>query len=88
MKVICIDGVKAGVTPFQGDVYDGIASKDDEVYEGVSYTVFAEKIIFGEPAYQLEERPIKHWYKKSRFIPRSDIDETELVNHKPQTIEQ
>jgi hypothetical protein len=78
MKVICIDGIKAG-HPSQTIRGFEPANKHDEIYEGEVYTVIREHICFGELAYILLERSYLNSYRKNRFAPLSDIDETEFV---------
>lgn len=67
MKVICIDATQCNNLLTEGKVYTVIGEDD------VSFTL---------KAYFLEEFGDKCPWDKKRFIPTSDIDETELVNEK------
>ncbi len=77
-RVICIDGVKVGDA---GNTYSGqrVALPKEVIFEGEQYTVVEEIEHLGEMCYMLFERPVFSLYKKRRFIPLSDIDETEFV---------
>lgn len=72
-QVICIDGVKAGCKGLIGRE----ALSDELIYEGERYTVEKELVFHGIPCYKLKERWEFAVYRKTRFIPVSDIDEAE-----------
>jgi len=78
MKVICIDASGKGVGP-----------KGFDIEEGHIYHVCDEFVDNGILAYSLSEDPHRdEWgFSAYRFIPLSEIDETEMVNEK-QTINQ
>ena len=79
MKVLCIDGVVKGLKGVTGRK----AEKHEEIYEGDVYTAIDEVVAYnGEEGYILLERGPFASYRKRRFIPLSEIDETELVNQK------
>lgn len=67
MKVLCIDASML---------------KKPTLVIGVVYTVMLDTMYMGYSVYYLEECERDQPYLKSRFIPWSDIDETELVNTK------
>ena len=74
IKVICINGAKQGeLTRFGKPL-----KKNQEIYEGEVYTVINEN----SRSYSLQERSDELWYKKTRFIPLSNIDETELIKER------
>ena len=52
---------------------------EDMVYEGEHYTVTGEREFDDGLSYQLAERRPENWYGATRFIPVSDISETEFV---------
>lgn len=77
MKVICIDGVVIGQLSIRGRT---ICVKGLEIYQLEIYTICKDRINrHGERCVTLMERSSNVWYLRSRFIPVSDIDETELV---------
>lgn len=74
MKVICIEGAKIG-----DNTWLGIPVRPDQmIYEGEVYTVLSEVNHPYGPAYFLAEKPADLTYQKRRFIPLSDISETEM----------
>jgi hypothetical protein len=75
MKVICIDGVRAGII---GERKIIIASKLDEIYEGEIYTVCGRAAVNGKLGYFLSERLRHVAYRAERFLPLSEINEMEL----------
>ena len=78
MKVICIDGVKEGN---RGVLFGFSCDKSMEVYEGETYIVTEAGEECGIKYYRLQGKVPR--YKQSRFVPLSDIDET---NHVPESI--
>lgn len=77
MKVICIDGVKMG---YKGIYYGIKADKENEIHEGEVYTVIGENE--QKTGWKLLEKPCGFCYLKNRFIPLSEIDELELMEHR------
>lgn len=78
MRVICIEGVKKGTISSDGTPI----VKNEEIYEGEIYSVSGEYKYNGEEFYFLRERNPFLAYKKRRFAPLSDIDETELIKER------
>lgn len=78
MKVMCIEGVKKGMIAMNGKP----VKNQDEIYEGEIYTVSWKTILLGESVYMLSERSPFFGYRERRFIPLSDIDETELIKER------
>lgn len=77
MRVMCIDGVKAGTE----DLISGYKATDANVIiEGETYTVVGTMVYKGVTGYALAGMPPSNFYKSSRFAPLSEIDEMELVN--------
>lgn len=77
MRVICIDDKRVPFMRFDGISYAHLLKV------GETYTVIGEDT----NGYELAELPHpkgSYWYK-GRFIPLSNIDETELINQKQQT---
>jgi len=73
MKVICID-----VKPYNNGTCEELVV--GETYTVVNSFIYGEKIL----VYQLEELPPPtpfHGYDSRRFIPVSEIDETEFVRN-------
>ncbi len=78
MKVLCVDGVKAGML---SGGYPVIAKVEHEIYEGETYTVIGSDFIDNILGYMLQERSYG-FYKASRFVPLSNQDETELIKER------
>lgn len=81
-KVLCIDGVPERfkvVHNWGGVQYQNTATKQTQIYEGTIYTVSEDTVYMGIPCYGLSEIGAPYKYRKSRFIPVSDIDETEFI---------
>ena len=69
MKVICIDPGPPEISPLiLNEIYHVINDQHQCPF-------------CGTPMYELQEHPGGHFHS-DRFIPVSDIDETELVNKK------
>jgi len=92
LRVICIDASKNQNSKKFNNGQEFIAPFDWWLIEREIYNVcFVGKSADGSTAYVLEEQPIKKkdgtWlgFEAFRFIPLSDIDETELVNIKEET---
>lgn len=79
MRVVCIDK--------NSDPLAIPASKEDQIFEGEIYTVtrYSEYSLNNiskverYPVYTLAERSPNVGYAVERFIPLSDIDETEMI---------
>lgn len=80
MKVMCIKGAKQG-QPSIGLFGPSTVKDGQQVYEGEYYTV-ADSMNWDGLVYRLAERPNNCWYDANRFIPMSDIDETELAEQR------
>jgi hypothetical protein len=84
MKVICIQQSEDIAYTRSGPIK---TPENMKVFEGEVYTVLDEvKGYKGEMKYRLAERPPNCRYRKPHFIPLSEVDETELVNHKELTV--
>lgn len=73
MNVMCIDATDQTTPPF--------------VKEGETYTIHKESVSPGRklPCYsfiEFDDGEYYYWFKKSRFIHLSEIDETEMVIEK------
>lgn len=75
MKVICINGVKKGEVPIVG----ANARDCDVIIEGTEYDTVWSGMVLSSPCYRLAGKPAKTYYRQSRFIPLSQIDERELA---------
>lgn len=76
MKVICIDAAPRYYT-----------HNEDLLKEGEPYNIDREVIAIGTDgvnriSYKLVEFPPPHAFCKDRFIPCSEIDETELIKER------
>lgn len=78
MKVMCINGAKKGQKTLGGLPLP----KRLEIYENQIYFVVGETEVFGNELYLLQGFPKNFGYRKSRFIPLSDIDEKELIKER------
>lgn len=74
MRVLCIRGAKPG------DLCQSISSRvvnnGEEVIEGEKY--IASQSVMYDDCYSIHGKPSYCHYLKSRFIPISDISETEM----------
>lgn len=89
-KVMCIDGIKAGLHgisywPFLETKEQHTATKQEEIYEGETYTVVSEEEYFGIEYYQLQERPETTIYNSKRFIRLTDSAEI-VAEHQQESI--
>lgn len=80
MKVICIDGFKAGE---KSTIKNKIVRVEEEIYEGCAYVVIGTNNYLGEIFYFLQGKPQTTAYDSNLFVPLSDIDETQM-EHKRQ----
>ena len=76
-KVLCIDGMELGDYFCTGSGINP-ALNEDLVINGKSYSVIEELTEW----YRLAEMPYSNVYLKKRFIPVSDIDESELIQQR------
>lgn len=80
MKVICIDGIKLGDIGFMsGDKSPATCDKEEEIFEGESYTVSNTRTFYGKRYFLLKEKPFTTRYNERRFMPLSNINEEELA---------
>lgn len=83
MRVLCINGSNVGyIGKMSLTGTKWVATSKDIVIEGEIYTVTGTWPYEGKLFYELAERPPECVYLSTRFIPLSDIEETELVNNK------
>ncbi len=83
MKVLCIDGIKVG--HIGSNIYNTrfvSCTTRDVVIEGEVYNVAGVEEYNGITYYVLQERTWLNLYNSRRFVPLSDINESELVNTK------
>lgn len=80
MKVLCID------TPDHDFVKGGPPTPKIPIKENEVYTVISCLNFKGRLFYKLEETSILDSWDAELFIPLSDIDETELIEQRTQTI--
>lgn len=83
MRVMCIDGIKAGT---KGTAIDSnkevgltVVRKEEEIHETVTYTVVVEEKHFGAIYYELAECPPDMLYHSERFVVLPD-QESEAIN--------
>lgn len=79
MKIICINAENDPTSEMPCDLIEG------DIYTAVDYYELSygkDMVIENRPTYILAERDKRYGYCVKRFIPLSDIDETELVNEK------
>ncbi len=73
MRVICVDAT-------------GIGNSCEPLVEGLPYTAIDELEVDGKNYYELQEYKMNNGkrciWSTWRFIPCSDIDETELINER------
>lgn len=81
MRVLCIDASSVDSLGYDTGIKSGLT-------EGETYNVIREEKVFGTPGYILEELKAPNQtgaFRANRFIPCSEIDETELVREKLET---
>lgn len=76
MKVICINGVSLGCVAINKECDTRKATSDLCIYEGEVYTVLHE--CQDSDSYILQERNPFFSYGKKRFMPLSEVNETEF----------
>lgn len=83
MRLICVIGAKAGFITI-----DNIPIEERHaVYEGECYTKAGEFTDNEGTWFFLKERPFLTSYNSNRFIPLSEIDETEMErNYQTKTV--